>query len=46
LEETATTERIQEVLDRLFPEANAPRSKKPGEGNEGANGDGLRIAMK
>src|SRR5678816_679404 len=42
LEETATTERIQEALDRLFPEANASRSKKPGEGNEGANGDGLR----
>jgi len=42
LEETASTERIQEALDSLFPEANAPRSKRSGEGNEGANGDGVR----
>ena len=42
LEETATTEKIQEALDRLFPEANAPRSKKPGEGNSGTNGEGVR----
>jgi magnesium chelatase subunit D len=48
LEEIATTERIQQALDRLFPEANAPGSKKSGEGNEGANGDGPRdrVEMK
>lgn len=43
LEETASTERIQQALERTFPDVQRGRSGKSGdEGGEGGTGDGVR----